>query len=325
MYAGEHILTVTRAAAIAGVEPRSVNDAIERGVLPPGLWRGEERRRRLAFEGCLALSFYYHAQNALTAELRRHVLSRYFRDLEAASAHRFGKDDHHRKVVETLKVHRDSLRLDHHFPRERFRYEAAFLVVDLYPFFEKVNAAAADLEAAEEMVTVDPGVVGGTAHPRHANPRPRRRGVRAGRHPRGRDPGGLPRPLGAGRPARGDLRQGPSAARQAARREGRLARCAALAPERGEAWWRRGVTPRFSSRATRATSAARPATRARLGSTAGCRNTTASVCLVGPANGTDLRLQKALFGAVLEHIKGSADARWSSTACWTRPRRRRRA
>lgn len=163
MYTGEHILTVTRAAAIAGVEPRSVNDAIERGVLPPALWRGEERRRRLAFEGCLALSFYYHAQNALTAELRRYVLSRYFRDLEAASAHRSEEHDHHRKVVKALKVHRDSLRLDHHFPRERFRYEAAFLVVDLYPFFEKVNAAAADLEAAEMMVTVDPGVVGGAA------------------------------------------------------------------------------------------------------------------------------------------------------------------
>ncbi len=39
------------------------------------------------------------------------------------------------------------------------------------------------------------------------------------------------------------------------------------------------------------------------------------VCLVGPATGTDLRLQKALFGAVLEHIKGSADARGEDLAC----------
>jgi len=61
----DDMLTVQQAAVVSGVDVRAVNDAIDRDVIPAGLFAMDEGRR-IAPEGCVVVSFYNSTQAALT-------------------------------------------------------------------------------------------------------------------------------------------------------------------------------------------------------------------------------------------------------------------
>jgi hypothetical protein len=61
----DDMLTVQEAAVVSGVDVRAVNDAIDRDVIPAGLFAIDEGRR-IAPEGCVVVSFYNSTQAALT-------------------------------------------------------------------------------------------------------------------------------------------------------------------------------------------------------------------------------------------------------------------
>ena len=69
MLAFTEMLTAGKAAVVAGVEPRVVNDAIGRQIMPPALWTAEPRQR-LALEGCLLVTFYNETGDRPTREER---------------------------------------------------------------------------------------------------------------------------------------------------------------------------------------------------------------------------------------------------------------
>jgi uncharacterized protein (DUF433 family) len=133
-----HMLRPSEAAVVARVALRDVNRAIDEGILPDDFLAMNDGRRVMA-AACTLISFYFVSAKRLTAEERLFVIreagSRLyeFRTLTLAS------------LVEKDWTVRDD-----------------FLTIDLAPFVKRTKDRMDRLAAARDLVTTDPGVLGGT-------------------------------------------------------------------------------------------------------------------------------------------------------------------
>ena len=131
MYAEIGNLSAAEAAAAAGVSVADVNRAVDRNILPEGLFSASGSRtfRR---EACVFISFYFGTAHSLTSAARLGVI----RD---GSAHSASWSD--------LKAWRSQ--------------ESAAVEVSFSPFIEEVEGRLDQLHKAQEMVVEDPEILRG--------------------------------------------------------------------------------------------------------------------------------------------------------------------
>jgi uncharacterized protein (DUF433 family) len=144
------LLTVQEAAVAAGVDIRAVNDAIDRQIIPAGLFK-TEGGRRLTPEGCVIVSFYSGTGDMLTADLRAKIIS----DMTAAFlANTLGHG--------ALTAERWSNRIARLAQSDLHVKNASEAVrVDMTWFAQKVLSATTELEEAMAMVSEDGDIMGG--------------------------------------------------------------------------------------------------------------------------------------------------------------------
>jgi uncharacterized protein (DUF433 family) len=146
------LLTVQEAAVASGVDIRVVNDAIDRHVIPAGLFK-IEGGRRLTPEGCVIVSFYSGTGDVLTAELRARVISEITAPFLANTVVR-GVANAERWSNRVARLTKSRL---------LFKDVGGAVRVDVKWFAQKVLSATTELEEAMAMVAEDDEVMGGMA------------------------------------------------------------------------------------------------------------------------------------------------------------------
>jgi uncharacterized protein (DUF433 family) len=119
------LLTVTEAAAVAGVTVRDVNRVIDEHIVPERFY-SVKGGRWLKSDACAFVRFYFVAEHKLTAHERTHVIY----------------------ALSTAKP-------------QSWTYEDAFLTVRLEPFFEATEAQHERLMQARDLVIEDPEILSG--------------------------------------------------------------------------------------------------------------------------------------------------------------------
>jgi uncharacterized protein (DUF433 family) len=119
-------LTPSEAAVVAGVSVRDVHRMIDERILPEGLYTATENR---SFKGraCALISFYFRAANRLTSEERQKTIAR---ASESTPEPQTVQDE--------------------------------FLTIDLTPFHREVAERMGRLQAAQDIVVMDPEILSGT-------------------------------------------------------------------------------------------------------------------------------------------------------------------
>ncbi|MBV8684380.1 MAG: DUF433 domain-containing protein [Caulobacteraceae bacterium] len=120
------LLTISEAAAVAGVTVRDVNRVIDEHIVPEGLY-SVKGGRWLKAGACTFVRFYFGAADKLTADERLHVIY----------------------TLSTAET-------------RRWTYNEDFLTVHLEQFFEATQAAHDKLIQARELIIEDPEILGGT-------------------------------------------------------------------------------------------------------------------------------------------------------------------
>ena len=119
-------LTPSEAAVVAGVSVRDVHRMIDEHILPEDLYSATQSRS-FKSEACALISFYFRAANRLTSEERQRTITR---ASESTPESQTIKDE--------------------------------FLTIDLTPFHKEVEERMGRLEAAQEIVIMDPEILSGT-------------------------------------------------------------------------------------------------------------------------------------------------------------------
>ncbi|MBB5538812.1 DUF433 domain-containing protein [Rhizobium giardinii] len=132
------MLKTAEAAVVARVTPRDVNRVIDEGILPAA-FSSAENGRRVWVTACSLISFYYESATRLTSEERISAIRWAEPRLSAWKT----------LALESLIAKDWTLHHD-------------FLTIDLAPFFRKTVDGLAELEAARDMVTSSPDILGGT-------------------------------------------------------------------------------------------------------------------------------------------------------------------
>ena len=125
------VLTPAEAAFVAGVSIRDVHRVIDEQILPHSLY-STQQARSLRSEACAFISFYFQAADRLTAEERQ-------RTIRTASRH----------CLDWTAGEKCSVQDD-------------FLTIDLSPFWKSAQERLCRLREAQEMVSAEEEVLGGT-------------------------------------------------------------------------------------------------------------------------------------------------------------------
>jgi uncharacterized protein (DUF433 family) len=119
-------LTPSEAAVVAGVSVRDVHRMIDEHILPEALY-SVTQTRSFKSAACALISFYFRAANRLTSEERQRTIAR-------ASE----------------------------LTPEPQTIQDEFLTIDLTPFHKEVGERMERLQAAQDMVVMDPEILSGT-------------------------------------------------------------------------------------------------------------------------------------------------------------------
>jgi uncharacterized protein (DUF433 family) len=125
MFTHSELLTVTEAAAVAGVTVRDVNRVIDEHIVPERFYI-VKGGRWLKSDACAFVRFYFRAAPKLTADERTHVIY----------------------SISTAKP-------------QSWTYEDEFLTVHLETFFKATEAQHRRLMRARELVIEDPDILRG--------------------------------------------------------------------------------------------------------------------------------------------------------------------
>ena len=120
-------LTPSEVAVVAGVSVRDVHRMIDEHILPEALYSATQTRS-FKSQACALISFYFQAANRLTAEERQRTITR---ASESTPEPRTIQDE--------------------------------FLTIDLTSFHKEVEERMERLQAAEEIVVMDPEILSGTS------------------------------------------------------------------------------------------------------------------------------------------------------------------
>jgi uncharacterized protein (DUF433 family) len=120
-------LTPSEAAVVAGVSVRDVHRMIDEHILPEALYSATQTRS-FKSQACALISFYFQAANRLTAEERQRTITR-------AS-----------ESTPELQIIQDE-----------------FLTIDLTQFHKEVVERMERLQAAQDIVVMDPEILSGTS------------------------------------------------------------------------------------------------------------------------------------------------------------------
>jgi uncharacterized protein (DUF433 family) len=119
-------LTPSEAAVIAGVSVRDVHRMIDEHILPEALYTATQTRS-FKSQACALISFYFRAANRLTSEERQRTITR--------------------ASESTPEPH---------------TIQDEFLTIDLTPFHKEVEERLKRLQAAQDIVVMDPEILSGT-------------------------------------------------------------------------------------------------------------------------------------------------------------------
>jgi uncharacterized protein (DUF433 family) len=119
-------LTPSEAAVVAGVSLRDVHRMIDEHILPEALYSATQTRS-FKSQACALISFYFRAANRLTSEERQRTITR---------------------ASEST--------------REAQTIQDEFLTIDLTPFHKEVEERMKRLQAAQNIVVMDPEILSGT-------------------------------------------------------------------------------------------------------------------------------------------------------------------
>jgi uncharacterized protein (DUF433 family) len=119
-------LTPSEVAVVAGVSVRDVHRMIDEHILPEALYSATQTRS-FKSQACALISFYFQAANRLTAEERQRTITR---ASESTPEGQIIQDE--------------------------------FLTIDLTSFHKEVEERMERLQAAEEIVVMDPEILSGT-------------------------------------------------------------------------------------------------------------------------------------------------------------------
>ncbi|MBX4937070.1 MULTISPECIES: DUF433 domain-containing protein [Rhizobium] len=132
------MLKTAEAAVVARVTLRDVNRVIDEGILP-ATFSSAENGRRIWVTACSLISFYYESAARLTSEERINAI----------------------RWAEPRLSEWKTLALESLIAKD-WTLHHDFLTIDLAPFFRRTVENLADLEAARDMVTSSPDILGGT-------------------------------------------------------------------------------------------------------------------------------------------------------------------
>lgn len=140
-------LTPAEAAYVANVTLRDINRAIDEELLSTDLYENLEGRF-LKVEACPLVEFYFSTATELTSPARTEAMTRIWKRFHSLSG------------AWTKKP--PSVFLS--WALNSVDWEISFnsVTVNFFVFFESAAERIADLEAAKEMVVVDPEILGGT-------------------------------------------------------------------------------------------------------------------------------------------------------------------
>ena len=119
-------LTPSEAAVIAGVSVRDVHRMIDEHILPEALYTATQTRS-FKSQACALISFYFRAASRLTSEERQRTITR---------------------ASESTP--------------EPQTIQDEFLTIDLTPFHKEVEERLERLQAAQDIVVMDPKILSGT-------------------------------------------------------------------------------------------------------------------------------------------------------------------
>ena len=119
-------LTPSEAAVVAGVSLRDVHRMIDEHILPEALYSATQTRS-FKSQACALISFYFRAANRLTSEERQRTITR---------------------ASEST--------------REAQTIQDEFLTINLTPFHKEVGERMKRLQAAQNIVVMDPEILSGT-------------------------------------------------------------------------------------------------------------------------------------------------------------------